>query len=255
ELQDLQLAYSNESRKNEGPIWSENNPSNPSGNPPLFTFSQGDLNDKSKLSANFLNNGITLSDKTELTGSNPQWVLKDPVNYAYGPPDANKPAFNIVASQNNYNVFTPNLNTWADPKQAINAPKAVPSPGPQLVSQGGGTYSFNYRNEPLNNTSVAPSPSPYTGRVGGTQPNAADFAYSFASIERSAPWNEDNAKASPVTGATPPPLYNRPEDPGNVNGNWYDPGGFATGGDGVNDGKVSSYDPYTPLLRAYQNDR
>ena len=254
ELQDLQLAYSNDSRSSEGPIWAENNPNNP----PLFPFPQGDLNDKSKLTADFLNNGITLSDKAELTGSGSQWVLKDPINYAYGPRDANMPAFYIVLSGNTCNVFTPNLNTWADPTHAINAPKPAPTPAaarpaPQLVSQGGATYSFNYRNEPLNNTPVAPSP--YTGRVGGTQQNAADFAYSFASIKRDPPWNKDNAKASPVTGATPPPLYNRPEDPGNVNGKWYDPVGFAEGGAGVNDGKVSSYDPYTPLLRAYQNDR
>jgi hypothetical protein len=268
ELQDLQLAYVNESRAKPGPIW-DGDVKNPSGNPPLFSFtdgfSDGPIEPGSVLYANFLNNGITLSDtagylaKIEKTGDD-QWVVKDPIRYAYGP-NGKEAAFYIIKKAANYDVFTPNLTTWSDPTHAINAPAPAaspsptrPKPAPQLVSSGGGTYSFNYRNEPLNNTIVAPSPSPYTGRVEGTG-DAADFSYSFASIKRAKPWNEVKPPESPVTGKVPPPLFNRPEDPAKVNENWYDPVGFAVGGDGVNDGKVSSYDPYTPLLRAYQNDR
>src|SRR4029077_10965403 len=107
---------------------------------------------------------------------------------------------------------TPNLNTWSDPSFAINSPQKKPENGPlpQLISQGGGTYSFNYRNEPLDNTSVVPSP--YTGRVGGTK-DAADFSYAFASIEREEPWNNVKPPESPVTRKVAPPLFNRPKDP------------------------------------------
>jgi hypothetical protein len=274
ELQDLQLAYGNQSRAKAGPIWDSKQEKNPSGNPELFSLekppSDGKIMPQKDLYANFLNNGITLSDTAEVKAINDQqWAVKDKVKYAYGP-TGDEAAFYIVktvAKEGNtevtkYKVFTPNLNTWIDGLNAIGGPGAEQNKdgtikkagNPQLVSQGGGTYSFNYRNEPLTNSTIAVPPE-NQGRVAGKEKDAADFAYSFASIKRDPPWNNDEAKASPVTGATPPPLFNRPIDPANVNGAWDDPVHFTDGGNDVNQGKISSYDPYTPLLRAYQNDR
>src|SRR5271165_1042774 len=277
ELQDLQLAYGNDSRPKAGPIWDSEQENNPSGNPALFSFkgafSEGKIMPQKGLYANFLNNGIGLSDTACVHSTIPdqQWAVNDKVNYAYGP-TGDEAAFYIVktvAKNGNteditYNVFTPHLDTWIDWKNAINAPNLptpnLPTPSapgtPQLVSQGGGTYSFNYRSEPLNFAKAKLAvPSKNQGRVAGKEMDAADFAYSFASIKRDDPWNETKPKRSPVTGQVPPPLFNRPCDPADVNGAWFNPVGFAEGGEGVNDGKVSSYDPYTPLLRAYQNDR
>jgi len=268
ELQDLQLAYGNDSRPQAGPIWDSEQENNPSGNQALFSFegafSEGKIMPQKDLYANFLNNGIRLSDSAELASTVPdqQWAVKDKVNYAYGP-TGDEAAFYIVKTvAQKYNVVTPHLDTWIDWKNAINAPNLptpnLPTPSapgtPQLVSQGSGTYSFNYRSEPLTIASIA-APSKNQGRVAGKEMDAADFAYSFASLKRDEPWNETKPKRSPVTGQVPPPLFNRACDPGDENGPWFNPVGFADGGEGVNDGKVSSYDPYTPLLRAYQNDR
>src|SRR5205085_9108843 len=75
------------------------------------------------------------------------------------------------------------------------------------------------------------------------------------------PWVPQPSRSPNVNGVPPPPLFNRPLDPAKVNGPWLDPVGVVqgtgTGGDGtgVNAGQISTYDPYTPLLRAYQNDR
>jgi hypothetical protein len=279
ELQDLQLAYGNKSRAKAGTIWNPQDSSNASGNPWLFSFSlesnlsPGRIEPGSPLYEEFLTNGITLSNIEgqyatiqQKTGTDNFWVVTDHLKYAYGL-TGNDSAFYIVPTgDKTYKVFTPNVSTWMDWKNAIGAPGStqnkdgtISKPGnPELVNQGGGTYTFNYRNEPLTNSSISVPPE-NQGRVSGKEKDAADFAYSFASIKREDAWNREYPPMSPVTYVTPrshpPPLFNRPIDPTKVNGNWIDPVGFAIGGDRVNDGKVSSYDPYTPLLRGYQNDR
>ena len=93
-------------------------------------------------------------------------------------------------------------------------------PWPQLVSTGGnlGTYSVNYRNEPL-----SPRLADRAGLAPANHadvPESQDVAYVFRSMERLRP--EQNRQ---------PP--------------WYPP---LTGG-------VGPTDPYTPLLQAYEGDR
>jgi len=267
ELQDLQLAYANPSRGEAGPIWDPAKPTNPdnrSGNPSLFNipeqhFKSGPVDPNSDLYSDFAKNGITLSKQAVIEGDTSPWRVIDKNNYAYGP-NGDAPAFYIVKSDK-YNVYTPHLNTWIDYANAVGPlsrptkpepPPTIAKFNPQLVSQGGGTYSFNYRNEPL----IAPNNQ---GRVRGGEGDPSDFSYSFASIVRDDLWDKDVPPSSPVTAgqtpSPPPPLFNRPKNPAQVNGTWYNPVDVAKGGIGVNDGKVSTYDPYTPLLRAYQNDR
>src|SRR5262249_38262068 len=133
ELQDLQMAYTKESRPKLGSI-----------NSALFTippedFQTGEVAPTSKLYADFLDNGITLSKTdahyatVEKTSDDSKWVVKDPVNYAYGP-NGREVAFYIVADVTDpkapYKVFTPNLNTWSDPFFAINSPQKEPKKGP-----------------------------------------------------------------------------------------------------------------------------
>jgi hypothetical protein len=87
-----------------------------------------------------------------------------------------------------------------------------------------------------------------------------DMALAFASIERGAPWNLDrpDVKVASADGKVPP-LFARPVDPARVNGPWHDLVGFAdkfgVAPNSVNDGKISNWDPYTPLLRGYQGDK
>jgi hypothetical protein len=156
--------------------------------------------------------------------------------------------------------------TWADAKRVIQPPKppknASTTINPQIISNGNGlsnapmgTFSVNYRNEPL-------APNNNQDRITGSG-QSNDMSFAFASIDRPSPWNQVSPDVSatpcPPTPATPtptpvPPLFARPMDPANVNGEWCNPVGFACGKEGVNDGMVSSWDPYTPLLRGYQGD-
>ena len=117
---------------------------------------------------------------------------------------------------------------------ALNAPKSnafgnsyqpTKQPFPQIVSQTVGTASVNYRSEPL--------PYRTNTRPGGNGlPNATDTAYAFASIQRNDPqlnWQHDKGGTAPSGGGDP---YYPPLTPG-----------------------VGNYDPYTPLLRAYQGEK
>ena len=78
-----------------------------------------------------------------------------------------------------FNLYTPNMNPgWSDPTFAVGSP----SPGkakPQLISFGTiGTYSLNYRNEPLP-LRVAPAARPATN-----SPESTDLGFAYASIRR-----------------------------------------------------------------------
>jgi hypothetical protein len=179
---------------------------------------------------------------------------------------------NLNPKKNEYFITTPLLRTWASPDKAINPPgKSVLQP--QLVSGGSvGTYSVNYRSEPLDAPGVYVNDSNKVtqkrdGRVYGSVtgtisalgvstlviPESKDMSHAFASIDRPTPWNLNQPQGR--DGKPLPSLFMRPKDVRDINGEWYDPVGFASGADGVSDGKISNYDPYTPLLRGYQNDR
>jgi hypothetical protein len=92
------------------------------------------------------------------------------------------------------------------------------------------------------------------------------MAFAFASIDRAAPWNQykPGVKVASADG-TVPSLFARPEKAADLNGPWRDRAAFpdlfpaptpgtqktAT----VNEGNISAFDPYTPLLRGYQGDK
>jgi hypothetical protein len=136
-------------------------------------------------------------------------------------------------------VFTPDISpSWASGPNgssnkdfALNAPRGITDdpenatngpPFAQIVSQNQfGTYSLNYRNEPVPFRVGLPTASPGT-------PNQSDLALAFTSIKRADP--ELNVQPD---GSTPPtPGY--PTTPLVPN--------------------MQGTDPYTPLLQAYVND-
>jgi hypothetical protein len=145
---------------------------------------------------------------------------------------------------------------WADPNNAIHPSTGNTSAAnklktnPTLITGGviTGTMSVNYRNEPLpfriNNVKTDPSTRdpkcPLT--VHGIDCQQTDLAYAFSSIKRLD--NDLNCQfAGPLVQSTPctPTPTPAPHFPAFVY-----PGG--TPG-------ASPFDPYTPLMRAYQNDK
>ena len=184
--------------------------------------------------------GIPLSDKATVTVDNPghQWIITEAPNQINAGtryivraefPAKTKLPFPILV------VFTPDITPgWAsgpdgssNSKFALNAPRNDPEnfingpPFAQIVSENQfGTYSLNYRNEPvpfrvgLSGTSPTPSP------------DQSDLALAFTSITRTDP--DLNIQPDGKTPGYPTkPLV---------------PNAQAT-------------DPYTPLLQAYVNDK
>ena len=141
------------------------------------------------------------------------------------------------------NIFTPDIPPgWFDPANAIRPPSnGTPTPNPTIISgQPAGTYSLNYRNEPIP-LRVAPP-----GGGDPSLPNATDLSFAFASIPRNdgdlgcqpIPFNPIGTPCKTVAGnpSTPGFKYPNPLIP---------PGPTAPQG----------LDPFTPLLRAYQGDK
>jgi hypothetical protein len=130
---------------------------------------------------------------------------------------------------------------WCDPNNAINSPGA-PDCAPTIISGSPtvGTMNVNYRNEPLP-FRVAPCTTKGCPTAHNPTDKATDLSYAFSSrpdVQRNdAILNTQPVypkKINPVAGGNdflyPPPLLSC----GNC---------------------VEDRDPYTPLLRAYQNDR
>ena len=133
---------------------------------------------------------------------------------------------------------------WADPQHAINRPNAGAgqNPGnlatlPQIISAAGflGTYTVNYRNEPVP-FRVNPNPANRASLTPEQQAMATDLSFSLSSIERlDADLNRQ--PTGPINpAATPPPGYRA----------------FAYSEPFEGAGP---FDPYTPLMRAYENDK
>jgi hypothetical protein len=119
---------------------------------------------------------------------------------------------------------------WFDPSHAIASPQPLspPSPnytGPTLISAPPepGSRSLNYRSEPI------PFRVAHAGQVSDPTPEPLDLAHAFRSIKR-----DD------------PALNTQPAGPLAPNSPFHYPGPFTGAGE---------FDPYTPLLRAYENDR
>ena len=131
---------------------------------------------------------------------------------------------------------------WVDCANSVNPParcSGTAGPGaalPQIISGnvGIGTNAVNYRNEPL--------PFRVTPPSSGTAPkNATDLSYVFASIQRV----DQNLNCQPK-GPLNQTVNCQPVSPPPTKSPFSYPGGFPG---------AQPFDPYTPLLRAYQNDR
>ncbi len=137
-------------------------------------------------------------------------------------------------------VASQNYLGWADPQNVINCPNCNPgSPGPNppqpflIADFGLGVFSMNYRAEPLAlrvnkpTTNINPKADGY----------AADLSHAFRSIERfDKTFSAQPAPGSPIVpGCTSADCFKFPQLP-------------------ISDGMLPQ-DPYTPLLRAYENDK
>jgi len=118
---------------------------------------------------------------------------------------------------------------WADPPNVIEAPfgSANNNLQPQIISAGptSGTTSFNYRNEPL----------PFRVQTGGSSdPHAADLSYVYNSnvTRNNAATNSQPTPGSTISGSS---VFFYPKKP-------------------LTEG-MEGGDPYTPLLRAFEDDR
>lgn len=190
--------------------------------------------------------GIPLSDKATVSVDNPtrQWTITEAPNQINAGTkyvvraqrdQANGPIKKMV-------VFTPDITPgWAsgpdgssNQKFALNAPRPdnenAPNGPPfaQIVSQNEfGTYSLNYRNEPVPFRVGLPKASP------PPTPDQSDLALAFTSINRADPELNIQPVGKPQKGGTVVPGY--PNE-------MLVPNAQAT-------------DPYTPLLQAYVNDK
>jgi len=171
-----------------------------------------------------------LSEKATLKKGAPpaQWQIMDPKV---------KVAVRRYPIDDKFNVYTPDMSPgWADPANAVAAPRANPTtPRPQLISFGTiGTYSVNYRNEPL--------PLRVAREVKGS-PEATDLAFAYASMKR----GDDDLNVQPMGPINPgykPPeafkdrpryIFKWPQAPISLG--------------------MENFDPFTPLMRTYANDR
>jgi hypothetical protein len=130
-------------------------------------------------------------------------------------------------------VYTPDITPgWSDPTFALNSPSDNANtlngaPFPQLVSQNQiGTYSLNYRNEPVPFRLANLSAKPPVVTPMNIPEEQSDPALVFASIQRADP-NLNLQPDGTVAGF--------PTDPLSPN--------------------AKPDDPYTPLLEAYANDK
>lgn len=166
-------------------------------------------------------------------GKTGQWVITaSPSTYCV----ATMPGFTSLS------VLMPDMEKgWQDSTNALRPPGAPSSavtvgpPYPTIISAGqSGSYSLNYRNEPLPSRLTTP----------GSAPNGTDLAFAFSSITR----NDASMNCQPVPGnpITQPCGTATPPVAGFKYPNWLIPPGD-TGPRGT--------DPFTPLLRAYQGDK
>jgi hypothetical protein len=155
--------------------------------------------------------------------TNPQTVLNPVTNQPLIDPVTNQP----MVAYNAMLVYTPDIPaSWASPANALNPPPDSKNAGngppfPQIITNVSvGTYSFNYRNEPI--------PFRITAGTDPVTPANQSLAHVFRSIPRSDP--QLNQQPAGAVGG-----FNRPFPPLLVPGAQPD-------------------DPYTPLMRAYQGD-
>ena len=196
----------------------------------------------------FLEFGVPLSPqaKVEVNEKNVQWTITEAAGQVNG---GDHYIVRAVRQNQNINgvnvpvivqmpVYTPDISpSWSDSKFALNSPTDGANqsngiqpngvPFPQLVSQNQiGTYSLNYRNEPVPFRLANLSAKPPIVAPMNIPEEQSDPALVFASIPRA----DDNLNIQP-DGKVP----GFPTDPLVPN--------------------ARPHDPYTPLLEAYANDK
>ena len=220
------------------------------------------------LASEFARKGITLSAEATIQPAvDPDcaWLKADNYQINEPKPVPGKPVNNTdigelycvefvgASAPNQMNVYTPNtVPGWVDAQYAIqppvlgNAAPLAPRPGPGLVSSlpQPGTYSVNYRNEPLSlrlmdckaNPATCKAFSQCDGDPVAPDAKATDPSSAFASIGRTNPnMSCQPAKGKPINSSTPAFAFPPALVP-----------------DGVPSGPT---DPFTPMLRAYEGDK
>ncbi|MGJ8677370.1 MAG: hypothetical protein ACSHX0_07615 [Akkermansiaceae bacterium] len=173
--------------------------------------------------AAFAKNGAILTDAVIESKKDSSWIL---VNNEID-------RFKLSLNGKLIDVRTLSMEKgWADPEYASWPPtNSTPAPNPTIISDPGGSGNIggwvaNYRNEPLD------------ARVQGTDVSpATDPSWSFASIKRSN--TRLNSQPEPGSRIAEDSEFRYPKTPLLPRG----------------EGGVTEYDPYTPLLRAYGNDK
>jgi hypothetical protein len=277
EFQDLSLAYTNQSIAN---------PSNqPFQSAVLFVTSgtygpfTNNLPVPTTLASELCNNGVNLftnptidsCDDPKLTtkatlhdlppppnlialakpGAATPWYVWDPIPANNSSVPASYHVYALIPTSSSgastQQVLTPYIEPgWADTQHAINPPQEGPpppdEPQPTLVSAPGGgpgVYSVNYRNEPLPLRVTPPT-------QGQGQPNSTDLSYAYSSsvARNNGILNCQPVPGGPITSPVTSPSCALPPAP--VSGFAF-PSALTPG--------MLPGDPFTPLLRAYENDK
>ncbi len=238
EFQDLQLAYTAQSKNKESapaaPLFVQAAATQTQFQKDITTLNSGTV--PADLSNMFNASGITLSHQaksTKCAGPPNCWSITDP----------KLPGFTLKvntaepASLISFQAFTPDMAPgWADPSNALGPPPAdaypanASAPYPLLIdtSPGVGTFSANYRNEPV----------PLRVQPGTNTGTATDLSWAFSSLS-----TRNIASLN-----TQPENCGQPKCPISPSSGFSYPKVPLTAG-------MTGPDPYTPLLRAYENDR
>jgi manganese oxidase len=258
EFQDMQLAYVAQSRSTPGP------PMVPmTAIPTSGTTIVQDLNKQvvsPQLKQAFSDAGITLHDgsvRVRAGNSAGEWLITDSFPFPATQGGALVEGYRLVANNttdvcgNNVTacvqLYLPTMNPgWADPANAIQ-PAGKKSFGPGLISFApNGTFSLNYRNEPLpfrvtpaGYPTAAKSGAPAPAKPGAQLDPRFDLSYAFQSIARADTDLNRQPKGTQINpNCKPSPTTWCFKFPSNL----LVP-------------EVRDTDPFTPMLRAYENDR
>ena len=181
----------------------------------------------------FATHGVALSSLATLSSTYSGWVVVDAGEKYRITKGLEVQRLKVSASHD--------FETWADTVHSVNPPQfdpgnlSVGAPYPQLISSfpDAGSWSFNYRTEPIP-FRVDPNPRNTASLTRSQRAQAEDLSYAYKSIKRI----DEDLNQQPIPGS--------PIDPENPDGFSFPPA--LTFG-------VQAEDPYTPLIRAYANDR
>jgi manganese oxidase len=207
-------------------------------------------------SSNLKTSAILQNRPPSGSGAPGTWYIWNPVpknNPVVPPVPATYQVYALTANNSSgastQNVLTPYIEPgWADSAHVVSPPQdgqdspTPAEPQPTLVSAvvagtTPGAYSVNYRNEPVPLRVTPPS-------QGQSQPNATDLSYAYSSsvTRNNGILNCQPFPGGPITNPATPPTCQSSFRPGFVFPVPLTPG-------------LLPGDPYTPLLRAYENDK